>query len=139
MRIGRILFLAILLFSLTTILAVSSFFESQAYGSIAALNLFDQNGQIQLTSPKDVYKNEVLALLEQYRQKQISSVDLEQNLFSLKVPKVYQELHLGLVAAVGDLNQSVPNVKEAKDRFEKLKDQYSWLTASLTIFLANIF
>ncbi|MDP2586688.1 MAG: hypothetical protein Q8P32_02860 [Candidatus Komeilibacteria bacterium] len=139
MRIGRILFLAILFFSLTTILAVSSFFEGQAYSSIAALNLFDQNGQIQFTSVKDSYKNEVLALLEQYSQKQISLTDLEQKLFAIRVPKSYQDLHLGLVSAVGDLNQSAPNIEEAKNRFEKLKDQYAWLTASLTIFLANIF
>jgi len=139
MRIGRILFLAIFLVSLTTIVAVSSFFEGLAYNSIAELNIFDQNGQIQFTTVKDRYKNEVLALLEQYSQKQISSTDLEQSLFSLRVPKAYQDLHLGLVSAIGDLNPTSPQVQEAKDRLSRLKDKYSWLTASLTIFLANIF
>ena len=37
------------------------------------------------------------------------------------------------------INQTNPRVQEAKDRLSRLKDQYSWLTAGLTMFLANIF
>lgn len=139
MRIGRILFLALFVFSVTTIVAVSSFFEGLAYQSIAQADIFDANGQFQITSVKDGYKNEVLALLEQYSQRQISSVDLEQQLFSLKVPKSYQDLHFGLVSAIGDLNQANPQVNEAKDRLNRLKDSYTWLTSTLTIFIANLF
>lgn len=139
MRIGRILFLAIFLFSVTVIVGVSSFFEGLAYNSVAQLDLFDENGQFQIFSPKDSYQNEVLVLLKQFSQKQLSLDDLEGSLFDLKVPKAYQALHLALIASVEELDENPEQIIPAKERLERLKDQYSWLAAGLTLFLANIF
>ncbi|MFA6304949.1 MAG: hypothetical protein WCV73_00475 [Patescibacteria group bacterium] len=139
MRIGRILFLGIFLLSLTTILAVSSFFEQRAYSALHQLSLADSaNASNQQQELKSKYKQDVLDLLKNYQEKKISASQLEESLFALNAPVAYKDLHFQLSTTLAELNSSRPPLAEIKGKLENLKNRYSWLTANLTIFLANI-
>jgi len=56
----------------------------------------------------------------------------------LSVPADFKDLHLNLVAAVAELEKD-PQEAESKDRLERAKNNYAWLTGVLTLFITNNF
>ncbi len=142
MSIGRILFLAIFLFSASTVLATSSLFEKMTLDSIKELkqqtqviDQFNQPNQL-----KEQYRQDLLGVLSRFSGKNISYQEFEKQLLSLTVPVDYQELHFSLVASVTDLVNNQPeDINLSKNRLESLTKAYSWLAANLSLIIANNF
>ena len=140
MNIGRILFLAIFLFSASTILSSGSFVEKIINDYSAEINsqtalLDQQTSQIRL---KQEYRSQLLEVLEQFSGEDVSYQNLEEELLTLTVPLEYKDLHLSLVTAVDQL-ASNQQVVPAKTKLEELKKAYIWLAANLSLFIANNF
>ncbi len=140
MSLGRILFLAIFLFSSSAILGSGSFLEMLTYQSEQSISTSAKaNFLLQQQSLREEYQRELQALLAAAGQKNFSYNQLAKELLSLKVPADYRELHLKLVSALDSLNQDQSKTEQVKQRLEALKDRYVWLTANLSLFMANNF
>ena len=140
MNIGRILFLAIFLFSVSTVLAISTFAEKIINDSTLEIRsktaLIDKLGRQNMLKQK--YQQQLLEVLSQFKGENISFNSLEDKLLDLTVPAEYKDLHLNLVAAINQLADKQSNYS-AQAKLEQLKDAYGWLTGNLTLFIANNF
>ena len=140
MSIGRILFLAIFLFSSSSILATSSFLEKITYDSILDLSsLTSSKLQVEQKELEESYKREVLELLNQYSGGTISYKNFEESLLETTVPSQYRDLHFKLVTAMAELNSTKTETGDIRSKLELLRDSYSWLATNLAIFIVNNF
>ena len=140
MSIGRILFLAIFLFSSSSILATSAFLEKITYDSILDLSsLTSSKLQVEQKELEESYKREVLELLNQYSGGTISYKNFEESLLETTVPSQYRDLHFKLVTAMAELNSTKTETGDIRSKLELLRDSYSWLATNLAIFIVNNF
>lgn len=139
MNVGRILFIAILLFSATAILATGAWAEKIIYSSMildgSAAAMADLANQSQL---EDAYRQNVLAIMEEYHNGNLGYGEIEKKLLAVKVPASYQELHFKLVSSFADLELQKKS-DELKGRLEGLQTNYSWLSAAISFLIANNF
>jgi len=141
MSIGRILFLAIFLFSASTVLATGSLLEKITYDSID--NLRNVAGLEELEIERELrenYRQDLLKVINQAVSDEISDDVFEERLLALTVPAKYRELHFNLVTAVTELNPVGTNDLDlAKSKLEQIKATYSWLAANLSLLIINSF
>jgi len=142
MNIGRILFLAIFVFSVSAVLAagstgekllneVTALFQSQA----DALEQ-EPNTQKEL---KESYQNKLIGVLREFGGSDESYGQLTDRLLALTVPAEYKELHLSLVTAIDGLAGGQLASATVRANLERLRQTYGWLTANLSLFIANNF
>lgn len=147
MNIGRVLFIAIFLFSSATLLTVSSALESVKNSITLPLTLQQdltwQKKQLELERD---YKESLLRILEIFNasETQLTKEELgslEDQLLALTVPADLTDLHFELATSLADLNQKIDEAEKeiVRQKIEGLIKQYSWLTSSLSLFLINNF
>lgn len=139
MNIGRILFLAIFLFSASSILAGGSLAEKITYQSIPEVDLSDLESVFKSQQLKSDYQSQLLKLLGSFGGSNGSFSTLEEKLLALMVPAEYRDLHFQLVASFAELNRDRVAKPEIKEKLENLSAAYSWLTAQLSVFIVNNF
>ena len=142
MNIGRILFFAIFVFSVSAVLAVGSTGE-KLLNEVTALFQFQTEALEQELNPqkelKESYQNQLLEVLKEFGGSDESYRQLTDSLLALTVPAEYKELHLSLVAAIDGLAGGQLASVTVKANLERLKQTYGWLTANLSLFIANNF
>ncbi|MBU1131388.1 hypothetical protein KJ840_04605 [Patescibacteria group bacterium] len=145
MNIGRVLFIAIFLFSSATLLTVSSALE-MVKNSIVSPWEQDLRGQKKQLELEQEYKENLLKILETFNTGNAQLTDeqlsnFEEELLSLTVPAELKDLHFELVASLALINQkSDESDKEIiLQKIERMLEQYSWLTSSWSMFLMNNF
>src|SRR3989339_605695 len=138
MNIGRILFLALFLFSTSSVLAGASLVEKIYNEAMAGTVLTVDGDARQRLRLRDDYRRELLEVFGEFNENGLSYQQLEEKLLALSVPADFKDLHLNLVAAVAELEKD-PQEAEAKDRLERAKNNYAWLTGVLTLFITNNF
>jgi hypothetical protein len=145
MSIGRIFFIAIFVFSTTTLLTVSSALEVVRQSNILPLSMqqdlaFKQR-QLEL---ENNYKENLLRVLTTFTTG-ISLTDeergnLENQLLALSVPANFQDLHFKLITSLVNLKNTDEKVKKTTHhQLEELVNQYSWLATKLSLFILNNF
>ncbi|OGY90069.1 MAG: hypothetical protein A2927_00200 [Candidatus Komeilibacteria bacterium RIFCSPLOWO2_01_FULL_45_10] len=139
MSIGRILFLAIFLFSSAAILAGGSLAEKITYQSIPQVDLSDLETVFKQQRLKSDYQSQLLKSLDSFGGSNASYQTLEEKLLALVVPAEYRDLHFQLVAAFAELNRDQVKKPEIKERLENLSAAYGWLAAQLSVFIVNNF
>ena len=139
MRLGRILFIAILLFSGATILAAGSLVQKIINDSLVlsgrAKMMIDLSFQQQL---KDDYQQELIAILHDYSSICLSFKDFQDKLLSLKIPTEYKDLHFKLVSSFDEMHDKQSAVK-AKNQLIQVEKNYNWLSAALSLLISNNF
>ncbi|HLD27459.1 MAG TPA: hypothetical protein VJB39_01270 [Patescibacteria group bacterium] len=138
MNIGRILFLALFLFSTSSVLAGASLVEKIYNEAMAGTVLTVDGDARQRLRLRDDYRRELLEVFGEFNEENLSYRQLEEKLLALSVPADFKDLHLNLVAAVAELEKD-PQEAESKDRLERAKNNYAWLTGVLTLFITNNF
>jgi len=138
MNLGRILFLAIFLFSLSAIIALTSVAEQMTYDTA---EIYYQRADLEnLTKQAELkasYQSDLTSLLKSYAdQEDISYIDLENDLLNLTVPKEFQDLHFKLVSAIADLGHS-GSESLVEQKLVSLEKAYAWLSSHLSYFIAN--
>jgi len=138
MNLGRILFLAIFLFSLSAIIALTSVAEQMTYDTA---EIYYQRADLEnLTKQAELkasYQSDLTSLLKSYAdQEEISYIDLENDLLNLTVPKEFQDLHFKLVSAIADLGHS-GSESLVEQKLVSLEKAYTWLSSHLSYFIAN--
>lgn len=138
MNLGRILFLAIFLFSLSAIIALTSVAEQMTYDTA---EIYYQRADLEnLTKQAELkasYQSDLTSLLKSYAdQEEISYIDLENDLLNLTVPKEFQDLHFKLVSAIADLGHS-GSESLVEQKLVSLEKAYAWLSSHLSYFIAN--
>jgi hypothetical protein len=138
MNIGRILFLALFLFSTSSVLAgtsmVEKIYNDAIFSGLPAIN----NDSQQRLEARDKYRRELLEVFREFNEESLSYQQLEERLLALSVPSDFKDLHLNLVTAVVELEKNQDEPK-SKTKLEKAKDSYTWLTGALTLFITNNF
>lgn len=139
MSIGRILFLAIFLFSASSILAGGSLVEKITYESMPDTSLSGIGNIPESRQLKADYQNQLLTLLNGFQDRDASFKTLEEKLLAMTVPAEYRDLHFQLTSAFGELSRSKADKPEIKEKLKNLLDVYSWLSAQLSVFIINNF
>jgi len=139
MRLGRILFIAILLFSGATILAASSLVQQIINDSLVlngrAQVMTDLGIQQQL---KDDYQQQLITCLHDYSSGSLSYQTFQDKLLVLKAPAEYKDLHFKLVSSFDEMHNKAMS-GFAKDQLINVEKNYSWLSAALSLLISNNF
>lgn len=139
MRIGRVLFIAILLFSGATLLAAASLSQKMINDSLVL------NGQAKVMADlkiqqdlKDDYQNKLIACLHDYSSGSLSYQAFQERLLSLRTPSEYKDLHFRLISSFDGLrgNQSSDL---ARQQLLDLEKNYNWLSSVLSLLISNNF
>lgn len=146
MNIGRVLFMAIFLFSVTTLLTVSSALESVSQSEFLPLSYQNEiKSQQKQNEIENSYKENLLKVLNDFTKNQAALSDtemrnLENQLLALTVPANFKNLHFQLVTALVNANANDASAKKtAKNNLESLINQYGWLAAKISFFIVNYF
>jgi len=139
MRIGRVLFVAILLFSGATILAAGSLVQKIINDSSVlsgeAQIMADLKFQQEL---KDSYQSQLIAYLHDYSSGSLSFQAFQDKLLSLKTPADYKDLQFKLVSSFDEMhNQQFSGA--AKEKLIDLGENYNWLFSALSLLISNNF
>ena len=143
MCIGRILFIAIFLFSSATLLTVSSALESVTNSEFLTTEVIEEVVNQQKMSQLEAgYKENLQRILRSFTSSPLSTEEmstLEGQLLALSVPPDLKDLHFKLVTSLASINQSDQDeaAKSQRQRLEELINQYSWLTSTLSLFIMN--
>lgn len=146
MNIGRILFIAILIFSATTLLTVSSALEAAKNSNLLPQSLEDElNNQLRQADLEKNYQENLLSVLNAFTVKGTPLTGeqeniLENQLLALTVPASFRDLHFKLVAALASLKSNDESViKTTRQKLQELFNEYSWLSSKLSLFIMNNF
>ena len=143
MCIGRILFIAIFLFSSATLLTVSSALESVTNSEFLALDIIEEVANQQKMSQLEAgYKENLQKILRSFTSSSLSTEEmstLEGQLLALSVPPNLKDLHFKLVTSLASINQLDQDevTKDKRQELEELVNQYGWLTSTLSLFIMN--
>lgn len=139
MKLGKILFLAILLFSGSMVLASVSLLQKLAVDSVNNLNVGHYLMQLEAQENlKKTYQREVLNDLNDFISGSLSKKDLAARLWNVRVPKEYQGFHFTLVTSFDDLSRS-ERLGEVRSRLEDLRESYAWISSAVSLIISNNF
>ena len=136
MNLGRILFMALFVFSSTTLLSVSSALEAVKKADL--LPPMEVNKLRQLKFQQNLeqqYRQELIGIFQDFSKDQLSAEQknqLEEQLLNLTVPPHFKDLHFRLITAINGPAAS-------RSLLEDLLKKYQWLSVSLSLFLINNF
>lgn len=139
MRIARILFVAILLFSGATILATASLAQkiiSDSSVLSGAAGVMEDLKFQQLL--KDDYQSQLITCLHDYSAGSLSDSAFQDRLLSFKTPAEYKDLHFKLVSSFDGMRDKHLS-GEAKNSLIELGRNYTWLSSVLSLLISNNF
>lgn len=139
MNLGKVLFIAILLFSGATILASSSLGEKMINDAMRADGTAEAMAELAAASAlRQSYQNNLLENVNEYAAGHIAYDELQAKLLELKVPAEYKNLHFTLIASLDEMSER-KKLDAVQKQLESLKNDYSWLAGALSLLIANLF
>ena len=139
MRIRRVLFIAILLFSGATILAACSLAQKIINDYLVLSGQSKIMAELQFQQQlQDDYQRQLIACLHDYSSGSLSYQEFQDKLLALRTPAKYQDLHFKLVSSFAEM----PNKKSAdsaRNQLNQVEKNYSWLSAALSLLIYNNF